>query len=145
VQYNVCDTETSCFYPGTYLGTKKIVAVGAGFDWQKDYQAYASDVFVDYPITRGVVTAQVDLNRFDGGATLRTLSRQDDVLAELEYFISGAKLMPVLQFARRALVDTSRGNENRISVGANHWWAGHNANIKAAYTRINTAPTRGAR
>jgi hypothetical protein len=79
------------------------------------------------------------LNRFDGGATLRTLSRQDDVLAELAYFISGAKLMPVLQFARRALVDTSRGNENRISVGATYWWAGHNANIKVAYTRINTA------
>jgi hypothetical protein len=139
VQYNVWDTETSFFYPGTYLGTKKILAVGTAFDRQQDYHAYASDVFVDYPLGRGAVTGQFDYNRFDGGATLKTVSKQNDVLLEFGYFIGRAKLMPVLQFARRGLVDTSRGDENRISVGANYWWAGHNANIKAAYTRIDPA------
>jgi hypothetical protein len=139
VQYNVWDTETSFFYPGTYLGTKKILAVGTAFDRQKDDQAYASDVFVDYPLRHGTIAGQFDHNRFDGGATLRTLSKQNDVLLELGYFTESMKLMPVLQFARRHLVDTSRGDENRISVGANYWWAGHNANIKAAYTRIDPA------
>jgi len=139
VQYNVCDTETSCFYPGTYLGTKKIVAVGTGFDRQKDYHAYASDLFVDYPLGRGALSGQFDFNRFDGGATLRTLPRQNDVLLELGYFVGSAKLMPVVQFARRRLVDTAKSDESRISVGANYWWAGHNANVKAAYTRIDPA------
>ena len=32
--------------------------------------------------------------------------------------------------------DTSKGDENRTVMGANYWWAGHNANVKAAYTRI---------
>lgn len=27
-------------------------------------------------------------------------------------------------------------DENRVSAGAAFWWAAHNANIKAAYTRI---------
>jgi hypothetical protein len=139
VQYNAWDRETSFFYPGTYLGTKKVLAVGTAFDRQKDYQAYASDVFVDYPLGRGAMTGQFDYSRFDGGSMLRTLSKQNDVLLELGYMIGSAKLMPVLQVARRDLVDTSRGDENRISVGANYWWAGHNANIKAAYTRIDPA------
>jgi len=26
-----------------------------------------------------------------------------------------------------------------MSVGANYWWAGHSANVKAAYTRIDPA------
>jgi hypothetical protein len=30
--------------------------------------------------------------------------------------------------------------EDRTSIGANFWWSGHNANIKAPYTRI--APSR---
>jgi hypothetical protein len=38
-------------------------------------------------------------------------------------------------------VATSQGDEKRISIGANYWWAGHNANIKAAFARIDpTAP-----
>ena len=36
-----------------------------------------------------------------------------------------------------ASVDTSTGDETRISLGGNYWWAGHNANIKVAYTHIN--------
>jgi len=37
---------------------------------------------------------------------LRTLPRQNDLLIELRYFIDRGKLMPVLQFARRELLDT---------------------------------------
>jgi len=38
--------------------------------------------------------------------------------------------------AHRDISDRSLGDETRTAVGASYWWAGHNANIKALYTRI---------
>jgi hypothetical protein len=41
------------------------------------------------------------------------------------------------QMEIRDVVDTRIGDENHWSIGLNYWWAGHNANIKAPYSRIN--------
>jgi len=143
VQYNVLDPEVGFFYTGSYLGKKKIVAVGGAFDVQSDYHGYDVDAFVDHPLGPGAVTGQFDYNWFDGGTTLRTLPGQHDVLFELGYLIRAMKLTPFLQIAHRDVVDTEAGDEMRASVGVSYWWVGHNANIKAAYGRI--APTGGAR
>jgi Phosphate-selective porin O and P len=138
VQYQFLDSEgTGFFYTGTYLGTKKVLAVAAAFDTQNDYHAYDADVFVDHPLGPGAVTAQFDYNRFDGGDTFLTLPKQNDVLLELGYFLRALKLTPVFQFTKRDIVDTSVGDATQWSVGANYWWAGQNANIKGAYTRIS--------
>jgi hypothetical protein len=136
VQYNVLEPETGFFYTGTYLGKNKTLAVGAAFDTQKDFHAYDADAFFDYPIGPGAVTAQFDYNRFDGGDTLRTLLKQNDVLVEAGYLFRSAKVTPVLQFERRDFDGGSAGDETRVAVGANYWWAGHNASIKGLYTRI---------
>lgn len=37
------------------------------------------------------------------------------------------------------MVDTDNGDETRWSIGANYWWTGHNANVKAAFGRITPA------
>jgi hypothetical protein len=138
VQYAFLESEgTGFFYAGTYLGTKNVAAVGAAFDTQDDYHAFGADAFVDYPTGPGAVTAQLAYNRFDGGATFVTLPRQDVVFLEIGYFLRDLKLTPVLQVTKRAIVDTAIGDETRWSIGANYWWAGHNANIKAAFGRIN--------
>jgi hypothetical protein len=137
LQYNVFDTETGFFYTGTYIGKKKILAVGGAFDAQKHYHGYDADVFVDMPAGPGAFTGQLDYNHFDGDITLRSLPQQDDFLLELGYLISMMKLTPVLQFSNRDVVDTRIGDENHWSIGLNYWWSGHNANIKAAYSRIN--------
>jgi hypothetical protein len=50
--------------------------------------------------------------------------------------IRALKVTPVLQFSRRDITDRTIGDERRTAVGANYWWAGHNANVKALYTRI---------
>ena len=83
--------------------------------------------------------AQFDYNRLDGGTLLRTLPKQDNLLLELGYLISAAKLTPFAQITHRNVVDAGSGDETRTSLGASYWWAGHNANVKAAYQRI--APT----
>src|SRR5439155_11356352 len=87
-QYNVFDSEVGFFYTGTYVGKKKIVALGAAFDSQSDYHGYDADVFVDYPAGSGAITGQFDYNRFDGGTTLRTLPKQNDVLLEVGSLVS---------------------------------------------------------
>jgi Phosphate-selective porin O and P len=136
VQYNVLDTESGFFYTGTYLGKKKILAVGAAFDAQKDFHAYDADAFFDYPVGPGAVTAQVDYNHFDGGDTLTSLVKQNDLLIEAGYLIRAVKLTPVLQYVHRDLADVTMGDETRTAVGANYWWVGHNVNVKALYTHI---------
>ena len=45
--------DTGFFYGGTWQGTKRIVAIGAGFDTQKEYHWYAADAFVEQPMSKG--------------------------------------------------------------------------------------------
>ena len=138
VQYQFLESEaTGFFYTGTYLGTKKVLAVGAAFDKQSDFHAFDADVFGDYPLGPGAITAQLAYHRFDGGDTFLTLPKQNVVLLELGYFLRQFKLTPVFQFNNRGVVDTAVGDETRWSIGANYWWAGHNANVKTAYMRIS--------
>ncbi len=137
VQYQLFETEgTGFFYTGTYLGRKKVMAIGAAFDTQDDYTAYDADVFVDYPAGPGAVTAQLAYNRIDGSTTFLTVPEQDVVFFEVGYFLRDFRVTPVFQFTRRAIADSSFGDETRWSIGANYWLTGHNANIKAAYGSI---------
>jgi hypothetical protein len=136
-QYEVFDTETDFFYAGTSLGTKKILAIGAGFDAEDQYRAYAADAFLDLPAGPGAFTGQFDYNRFDGSTTFVTLPKQNDYLVEAGYFIKAAKITPVLQLSNRDIIGVSNGDELRWSIGLNYYWAGQNANVKGAYTRIH--------
>ena len=64
---NLFDPETAWFNKGTYLGKKKILAIGGGFDFQQDlviggvkhnYEAYTGDVHLDLPMGDVAVTAE---------------------------------------------------------------------------------------
>jgi hypothetical protein len=138
VQVQLLEPEPAgFFYAGTYLGARRVAAVGAAFDKQEDYTAFDADAFVDYPLGPGAVTTQLAYQRLDGDRTFRTLPKQDVILFEMGYLLRELKLTPVLQFTRRGIVDASAGDETRWSIGLNYWWAGHNANIKGAYGRID--------
>jgi hypothetical protein len=135
VQLNFLEPETSFLYSGTYLGAKKVLAVGAAFDKQSQYEGYDVDAFADLPAGPGAVTAQVDFNRLDGGGN-PLLLKQNDLLIELGYLIKAWHLTPVLQVARHDLVGTDIGDERRASIGANYWLSANNVSIKGAYTHI---------
>jgi hypothetical protein len=137
VQYVFLESEgTGFFYTGTYLGARKVAAVAAAFATQNEYHAYDADAFIDYPSGPGAITVQASFNRIDGGATFVALPRQNVAFLEAGYFLRHLNLTPVLQFTRRDLVDTDDGDETRWSIGANYWWTGHNANVKAAFGRF---------
>ena len=138
VQYQLLEPEAmGFFYTGTYLGTKRVAAIGAGFDTQNGYKAFDLDAFVDHPVGPGAITTQLLWNRIDGAETFTTLPKQNVVLLELGYFLRALKITPVFQYTNRGVVDTDAGDEHRWSLGVNYWWAGYNANVKAAYNRID--------
>lgn len=138
VQVQLLDPEPQgFFYAGTYLGARRVAAVGASFDAQDEYRAFNVDGFLDHPFGPGAVTAQAAYQHLDGDTTFLSLPEQDVVFLELGYFIREFKLSPVFQFTRRGIADTNLGDETRWSVGLNYWWAGHNTNVKAAWGRID--------
>ena len=140
VQYQFLETEgTGFFYAGSHLGTKRVAALGAGFDVQGDYRAQVVEFFLDHPLGPGSLTAQLAYNHFDGGSTLPSLPDQEVVLVETGYFLPRLKLTPVLQFTRRDGATGTLADETRWSAGLNYWWQRHNANVKAAYGRIDGA------
>jgi hypothetical protein len=140
IQYNFLETEQALFYPGTYLGKKKILAVGLGFDNQKDYSAFSADVFFDHPVgPAGAITAQGEFIRYDGGTTFTTLPKENTYLFELGYYLPKAKLTPWLRFEAKNFSDSiNEGkNEKRYQAGLSYFLAGHNYNIKAGYGRVD--------
>jgi hypothetical protein len=148
-QYNVFDVEKVQFYPGTYFGTKKILAFGASYDTQSDYAAYAGDVFFDFPIGGGNgITAQVDYIHYDGGLTFgldapaatknAALYKQDDIYAEAGVYIKPLKLLPFLRYESLKYADDVNKplNRNKYQVGFGWYPYGANFNIKAGYSRL---------
>ncbi len=141
LMYNVFDVEKLQFYPGTYFGKKKILAFGASYDTQSDYQAYAGDVFFDYPVGANGITAQADYIHYDGGVTFPTaaLFKQDDLYAEAGFFITAAKVMPFIRYEQQKYSDDVNKGLNRTKYQGGFGWYpfGSNFNIKAGFTRTD--------
>ena len=151
LQYDVFDVEKVQFYPGTYFGKKKILAIGAGYDAQSDYSAYAGDVFFDFPVGGGNgITAQADYIHYDGGTTFTTpatavsflpatsaLLKQNDLFAEAGFFIGPPKVMPFIRYERQKYSDdVNKGlNRTKYQGGLGFYPYGANFNIKAGFTR----------
>ena len=133
VQFDAFDTETAFFYPGTYLGKKRVLAVAAAFDAQGDYHAYDADAFLDMPLGVGAITAQVDYNHFNRSTMVPSLPPEHVELLELGYLLPRLHATPFLQFTNRDVLDSGLGDDRRWSAGLSYWWAGFNANVKGAY------------
>jgi hypothetical protein len=135
LQYNVFDAESAYFYAGTYGGTKRILSVGAGFDHQDDYNAFAGDVFFDWPVGMDVATAQVNFLYYDGNGWI-AVPQQYDLLAEAGYRLGALKLSPIIRFEMQKLDTPTPAVPDvmRIGGGLVYWYMGHNANLKVFYT-----------
>src|SRR4029453_15666732 len=88
VQYTFFDTESGFFTTGTYLGKKKVLTIGGGYDAQSDKKPSAGDVTSDRPLgPAGALTVQGDLIHYDGGGTF-DLPKQNDFLIEGGYLLT---------------------------------------------------------
>jgi hypothetical protein len=146
VQVNLLDPETGFFYQGTYLGTKKVLSVGATFDIQDKYKYFGGDVFVDYPLAGNIVTAQVNVIHVDGdsGGYTPVVTKNTTVMAEAGFMIGMAHLSPIVRF-ERAFVTGDNNDDTYIGGGLAWWPYSHNSNLKAFFTnhKYEAAPKSG--
>ena len=140
LQYNLLDTEVYNFpsYVTNSLGTKKIVAIGAAFDVQKNYKGVTADLFVDYPVGPGSVMTTLEYHYLDGGSTFpATLPRSNAFSLEAGYYFKAAKVAAYGRYEQREFTESDAKNEKRYVGGLNYYPFGHNFNIKAGYGRLS--------
>jgi hypothetical protein len=132
--------DTGFFYGGTWQGTKRIVALGASFDKQKEYSTYGADAFVEQPFDKGAagVTVQFDWMRFDGGTFLTSLPRQNAYLLEAAVHLAQSHFSPLVQYATRNFTNPLTADTNSLQAGAAFWMAGHTRNVKFTAGRLHT-------
>jgi hypothetical protein len=139
LQYDVFDTERGYVYHGTNLGTKKILALSAGYDGQNSYHAYNADVFSTIPVGTGdELAGQVQWSHYDGESFLVAPARQNDYLVELAYFASAAKVQPFAKFERQRFSAGNLQGDNMMRWGAGMHYYVHGLNLKlsAQYLRV---------
>jgi Phosphate-selective porin O and P len=143
LQVNLFDAETpGIFYTGTYLGTKRVLAIGGGLDMQAgpgdNYRAWTIDAFLDHPLTDSVsVTAQIDYFSYDGGQTFPTLAQQTAIFAEAGLYFKPMRIMPFVKFETQDFDPPAAVDNKRYQIGFTYYRTGHNANLKFAYSRLD--------
>jgi hypothetical protein len=159
LNYNVWDTESGYTYPGLYLGNKKVLAFGGGFDRQQDYKAFAVDGFISLPMgggggggatvapgttpapapapARNAFNAEVSLFSYDGGTTFTALREQKAATLQAGYYLASFKVMPFVRLERQDFQGTSTGDNKRAQLGFTYMPNGNNFNIKGAISRID--------
>jgi hypothetical protein len=140
VQVQLVDPEPPAYaYPGTYVGTKRVLAVGAALDAQSSYRAFAVDGMLSFPVGRDGITTQANFIHYDGHRFILFLPKQDTFEAEAGYHFNGVKLTPWVKYETRAYdgsVKTAQfQDERRVQAGGTWYAMGNTLNLKAGYSR----------
>jgi len=134
--------EAGYFYTGTFMGAKKMVAVGASFDKQDDYGMYGLDFFSELPFNKGEqgLTFQVDWNTLNGGTFITAMPKQDTLLTEVGFHFGKGKASPFVQYSKHTYdVQTpAHLNQYAYQVGLAVWLSGHNQTLKISYGKQHT-------
>jgi hypothetical protein len=161
VQFNFFDAESGMFNASTYLGKKKTIGIGAGYDTQSDvaidsvtrelidYSFYTVDAFMDYPVGPGSLTAEAAYSTLDLSDALNPLANEKtgDILsgavaadqsqgsgfyAQAGYYIN--QWQPWVGYEQwDADAANGGGDWEAFRFGVSYFLSGHNANIKAGY------------
>jgi hypothetical protein len=160
---NLLEPETGWFNKGTYLGQKKVLALGLGFDAQQglalagaaiqDSRVWTADLFLDHPVKTGAATVEASYSRIGHAAqahNLSALAAGDD--AGTGYVQAGylfpqrmgpGRLQPYLRYEAIA-VDQKPGTVF-YSGGFNYFAEGHEAKLSADFSFVDQeeeTPTR---
>lgn len=165
-EYALNDSESN-FLPykvGSYLGTKKVFNVGAGFFVHpngsvvadgsgnlsgQDVTILAADVFYDAPLgsNGGALTAYALFQNNDYGKdfTLGTTYETGTLLhGHVGYVIpssSAKKFQPYVSFDHRK-IDALNDNASQIGVGTNLYMSGHNSKLTLEYQSLKYATNK---
>lgn len=165
VHMSFWDPEYEYGYLGTYLGTKKVLTIGASYDYQpdvaygdfvmktdpKDYSAWTADLFVEYPTAVGTWTLSGAVMDYSVDDAISGPSPDPDLPAtsELEaYYAKFGYLLPnkvgpgrLQFFARHEDSDYQRTDpffdQTWTGVGANYYLNGQRLKVTFEYAKID--------
>ncbi len=153
LSFNLLEPETAWFNRGTYLGDKRLFAVGGGFDYQPDlllagqegdYQAYTVDVQTELPVAGGILTAGTAYiwiqNTVNGIAATDIGAGEDgDIFtANLGFLIAG-RFQPFAHM-ERFMPDAHGADDATVwGLGCNYYIKGQANKLTAEWTRVHGA------
>ena len=152
IRYNFFDTESNKlpYNVGTYLGRKRVLAIGAGFfvhpngiyegtsGTHSAVRHFAIDGFLDYPVPEGAIHAYASLISFDYGPNYvsRWAGTGTAAYGQAGYYLRGLKIMPYIAY-HHGMIDGYYEPISSLDIGINYFVRGHNAKITLEYHQIN--------
>ncbi len=163
VQINFWDAEPNYFNLSTYVGKKRTMGFGIGFDTQSnvandsntgeavDYNFLTLDYFLEMPmsnkltLTTEAAYSMLDLNdagilQDSNGTDLSNVSASQSQ-GEGFYLQTGVlvgKLQPWVMYEQwNSSGIANAGNWDAFRFGGTYFWKGHNANLKVGYEILN--------
>ena len=155
VAINLLDPEKGWFNKGTYLGEKKVLSFGLGYDTQNDLtlnnvpnednRVWTADVFFDHPVGEGAVTAEaafIDINKCTQTHNFSNLAAGDNAenwYAQAGYLLPGeigpGRFQPYVRF--ETVNVNGKDDTDYKSAGINYYIKGHNAKLSLDYTNVD--------
>ncbi len=156
LNYNFFDKETSWFNAGTYLGKKRILALGVGMDYQqnlvlngteKDYTAWTADVHFEQPLNKGALTCQasfIDIQNTVNGIKWTQLQSGSDgqiYNAKAGYLfnqkVGPGKFQPFVHYSYFNVDEDGRDNSQFYGAGLNYYLKGAANKITLEYSYMD--------
>lgn len=153
VAYSLLDAEGDFFPGGTYLGTKKVLSVGAAVDFQNDaiynadgthgkYLGLTGDVFWDLPMGPNRLSGLLGVVYYGGD---QNPNKGVGVLFDVGYALG--KWEPIVAvdwFMPDKRADGFDGQLLHLHPGLNYWLNGYAANIKLDFGLLKNNAPKGA-
>jgi hypothetical protein len=140
VMYEFFDSEKAYVYPGTYRGTKKVVAIGAVAETQGSYEGFGGDVFVDWPVGSDAVTYEADYMHYSGWGKFYSASipEQQTLWMDTGWYFGALQLQPFAryEFLHYGAAANASKEQERFGGGFNYYVMGQNFKITPYYERI---------
>ncbi|NOQ47283.1 MAG: porin [Desulfobulbaceae bacterium] len=144
LSYNFFDPETKWFNAGTYLGAKHVLALGAGYDYEKkmvigededDYSGWTVDLHYDQPLASGdnltVAASYIEVSHSANGISWTDFSAGDDgslISAKAGYYFGGkvgpGNLQPYVSYQNVSSDETGDDDTNFYGIGLNYYIKG---------------------
>ena len=159
LKYNVWDNEGTKlpFYPGTYLGKKKLLSFGAGFylhpNGMYDNVALehsgvshlAVDGILELPMNGNSLSAYASFINFNYGENYvsRWGGTGNSIYGQLGYYIKNANVSAYAA-VNSSSFEAADDPLMELNIGLNYYINGHNAKVTAEYHLVNKDYREGA-
>jgi hypothetical protein len=146
ISINPLEGEDTWFNKGNYLGTKRILSIGAGFDYQSDlqwaadrptadYSAWTTDIFFDHPVGSGAVNFEWSYSGIKNSQELGDAKT---------WYVQGGWLMPPVAkspriqpyFKYESIYRKNASDTQYAGAGLNLLFRQHNIKLTVEYDKI---------